>query len=389
MGLFDFMGGISNPEGGFSKLFSDPQFLQYLSGIGNGLATEGFPGAVKAAGSITAQNITSKNYMKILQKMLSGDMSDGGKLTMDKDGMKINVPTFGATLGEGLAGAGPNPVGGAVAGSTSTQTAPQNNSILSAIGKTFNPFGNGQSISASDLAGLSPEMLTQAMQFRFGQEELKNKSLNDLTDALYKGKMMEYYDSQMSENRNQMEVARQNAATNAFKALTDDQRSTLEKEFDAAKRQGFEGEIWDWKILASDPETIKLYNASVEDGSWNIKRDGGLWKFIEKKAKAGATNLQLSPYEQTRQRESAQAQASVLSPSFASDVLKDLSKSDTWDMPTGTTNYEEVPAAQKKLQINEMGDRIRRAFGNENVTPVKGGWEVVINGKKEFIRGPQ
>lgn len=160
-------------------------FLQFLASAGQDIS-QGTGGAHTA--NAVNQNISSQNYMKLLSSMLGGDIPDGGKLTMDKDGMKLNVPKtalgqggFGG-LGMGNPGSyGGQGMGGNQMGGGMTQINPYGG------GGIANPFATSQpGISGADLAGLTPQDITQALSLKQGQEQIGQQSVNTMMDSLYK-----------------------------------------------------------------------------------------------------------------------------------------------------------------------------------------------------------
>jgi hypothetical protein len=86
------------------------------------------------------------------------------------------------------------------------------------------------------------------------------------------------------------ETGRLNTLHNFWKLATEDDRTPMMKEYEYAQEQGYKGNLEDWKVISGDPETIKLYKASIADGSFT----GGLWDFIRSRAKAGATSVNIN-----------------------------------------------------------------------------------------------
>ena len=106
--------------------------MQYLGNAGAAMS-EGKP-VGSALNQVTQQSISSQNYMKLLQKMLGGEVPAGGKLTMDEKGMKLDVPkTALGSLSEGGTG---------VKGSNALiPPTPQPTQNMDQVGfNSFNPF---------------------------------------------------------------------------------------------------------------------------------------------------------------------------------------------------------------------------------------------------------
>ena len=174
-------------EGGLTGLLQNKLFLQYLAGAGSDISA-GRP-IGNTVNAITQQNISAQNYMKVLQKMLGGQMPEGGKLTMDTKGMKLDVPQSALSGGSFL---GDNPLGQPFTGGTgspSPTSSPSPTGISPSQYGTINPFVGSQSgnISASDLAGLTPQDIHGAFSGALAVENLKQKKASDLVDAMYKG----------------------------------------------------------------------------------------------------------------------------------------------------------------------------------------------------------
>jgi len=178
--------GGATTAAGLSNLLQNRLFLQFLSGAG-GAISSGQP-IGPALNQITQQNISSQNYLKLLQKMLSGEeVPEGGKVMMDSKGTKIDIPkTALKEFGSDLGGIAPD-LGGP---STASDTRTQDQTKLRQL-EALNPFPSSQpSISAADLAGLTPQDISQALQFKFGQEKLEEEKINSLIDRMYKSALM-------------------------------------------------------------------------------------------------------------------------------------------------------------------------------------------------------
>lgn len=78
-------------ENGLTNLLQNKLFLQYLAGAGADISA-GNP-LMTNVNAITQQNIQSQNFMKLLQNMLGGEIPEGGKMTMDSKGMKMDIPS--------------------------------------------------------------------------------------------------------------------------------------------------------------------------------------------------------------------------------------------------------------------------------------------------------
>ena len=154
-------------------------------------------------GAAVQGNISSQNYMKMLQSMLSGNIPDGGKITMDGKGMTMNIPKMQGTgpggVWEGMA---------APLGSPTSFQGKQWSGGVNAINPSSSPAnesaGNATGLAglgASDLAGLTPDMISQALQFKFAKEEMGQKKMSDLMDMVYKLALTEQATAQAEKYR--------------------------------------------------------------------------------------------------------------------------------------------------------------------------------------------
>jgi len=160
----DFSGGVSN-------LLQNKLFLQYLSSAGGAMAA-GQPIA-PALNQITQQTIgaqsqaeLNKRYMGMISKMLSGEeVPEGGKVTHDIKGTKIEVPKGLGTMGAPGAVGTPTPAG-----------LPD----MSQLG-TINPFAPSQpGVSAANLAGLGPQDVSRALSGATNVEALRQQTINNM-----------------------------------------------------------------------------------------------------------------------------------------------------------------------------------------------------------------
>ena len=173
---------------------------------------------------------------------------------MDKEKMNISAP-MSAFKGGGMEdfdpmGGGEVPGGGMTMAPTPTpQPAGQ---PVSGYG-VLNPSIASTDISDVSLAGLTTEDISQAFQLKLGVEDLRRKKLSDL--MTYAG------------------------------AVGKDTRTALQKNYEFAQSQGFEGTIVDFQNT-SETAHKKNYDEAVAGGYEGKFHD---WMF--EMAKAGAINL--------------------------------------------------------------------------------------------------
>ena len=231
-------------EQGFDK----DLLLYFLSGMGRSLSEEGSTADV--IGGMTQQQIRAKSQMKLIQQLLAG----GGKLNMDKEKMNISAP-MSAFKGGGMEDFDPLGGGGEMGGGMTmapTPTPQPEGQPASGYG-VLNPSVASTDISDVSLAGLTTEDISQAFQLKLGVEDLRRKKLSDL--MTYAG------------------------------AVGKDTRTALQKNYEFAQSQGFEGTIVDFQNT-SETAHKKNYDEAVAGGYEGKFHD---WMF--EMAKAGAINL--------------------------------------------------------------------------------------------------
>lgn len=169
---------LANPFAGLAEgagnLFNNKLFLQYLSSAGQDILAGNPIG--ENVNAVTQQNISAQNYIKLLQKMLGGDIPRDGKVTMDEKGTKFEVPKSALSTPK----------------DESLDLAIQGSNLPGGSGidwaRIGNPFASSQpgEISGADLAGLTTQDISQALQFKMTKEELAQKKITDFVDNLYK-----------------------------------------------------------------------------------------------------------------------------------------------------------------------------------------------------------
>jgi hypothetical protein len=216
------------PQGGLGGLFQNKLLAQLLGATGQDLLAN-TPG--KNLGGALQQNVASQNYAKMLSQVLGGGTPppgvkhtiDGGaeagthKRTISID-HSIFDPSVGdvpqaktppiqptdwlqAGLGPGLGAANPfptsQPATTAPAGAeaqvptvapAATTSDPMLQMLTQLLGGNQVNLGAGfANLRPSDLAGVSPEMMSQALQFKMQQEQLGKKNVLDVMDLMMRG----------------------------------------------------------------------------------------------------------------------------------------------------------------------------------------------------------
>jgi hypothetical protein len=322
-------GGILDKIG---KMFQDPRTLQFLNAAGMDLMGN-TPG--KNLGASISQQGGANSMMGILSKALGGQMPGVTAKVTDK-GITIDYARE-TPIGQ----PGPDPGVTGVPALAMPKQPTQSDSMLNSPvgGGTYrNPFDGGQPIKASDLAGLSAQDLMNVVQLKQKQEELAQQALAGDVDARYKLEGLLPYQKAMTsvvqQNANtdtmQAETGRMNAWTDAYTAATKDERTAAMKEYDFAQGQGYKGDFVAWQNIAT-PEMQKLFAASVEDKSWDVKKQGGLWNFIKERTRLGATTINMGPLERAEGLANLAGKLYFKDPKVDEDLSKYLNNPTTMD----------------------------------------------------------
>ena len=278
------------------NLLQNQLFLQYLSGAGSALSA-GEP-IGPALNQVTQQQISSQNYMKMLQKMLGKGVefkSDAeGKATVTGELSKI----LGAEEGEDVFGGQfadqkTQPLGGASL-QTPQLPATQNQQlnmpeksglnqggIMSLLNPSSSPLGN---FSPSDLAGLTPKDISEALKFKFAGEELGDKRINDAVDRAYKQTQITGATPSITIPGTDVKLTRKEYIS-WFTSASKDERTAAVKNYEFAQSKGYKGDFESFQNSASTSQQKNFESA---------KKDGYVGSFNEwmlDMAKAGAINL--------------------------------------------------------------------------------------------------
>jgi hypothetical protein len=271
---------MANEQAGFDvgKLFENKLFLQYLSGMG-GAMSAGEP-VGPALNQVTQQNISSQNYMKLLAKMMKGEIPEGGshQVTTDAEGTKMTFKMPKNVLG----GTAENTVlaqqGAGLPGGSGTDWS------------FLNPSSSPVSSSA-DLAGLTPEMISQALKFKLAGEEMEQKKITDYTDMIYKKALTEQALATAEKTKPSITIPgtdiklSQDQWVEWYKAATKDERTSAIKNYEYAQSKGYSGSFEQFQDLAktTHQKDFEQAKSGGYTGSFNQ------WMFDM--AKAGAINL--------------------------------------------------------------------------------------------------
>uniref|UniRef100_A0A6H1ZAN1 Uncharacterized protein n=1 Tax=viral metagenome TaxID=1070528 RepID=A0A6H1ZAN1_9ZZZZ len=263
--------------GGLSNLFQNKLFLQYLSGAG-GAISAGQP-AGPVLDKITQQNIASQNFMKMLQQMMGDAASSKTSSKATLDGTKLKYETDMSELGKELF---PGAAGMAGAGGSAGLGKMEMNPL--------NPFAS-PAMSGADLAGLTPENISQALQFKFMGQEMENKKMSDLVDMIYKRALTEQAMTATTAAKPIFTVPGTDIRLNSkeylnwYKEANKDERTAAIKNFEYAQERGYRGDFEQFQDVSKTAHQ-KDFAAARKDGY-----TGSFNEWMLEMAKAGAINL--------------------------------------------------------------------------------------------------
>ena len=260
------------------------------------------------------------------------------------------------------------------------------------IGK-INPFDYGlSSLSASDLAGLSPELMTTALELGLQKEQMSQRTITDLISSSLQSRnidvMENYYQGLLQNQKAGNKVDLVNAATKLIDVMTDDKRTALQKDYEYAIGQGYEGSLPEFKVLSDDPNSVREYNYA--------KANGYAGTYTDFLAKYKKSEINIGPYESTIQRGKATAELDVTAPGFSGEVEKIINDPDNRKRPTldevrdyaKTKGINEGNARRKITRLKvleEMDKRIRQAYKDSDIRYDSEGWYI---GDKLIVRNP-
>jgi len=171
-----------------NNLLTNKLFLQYLTAAGNDILSRKPIGT--NVNAVTNQAITAQNFTNLMKKLLSND--NDMKASIDKNGMKLHIPTtslgFGAGVGNGEAIGTANGTLGAGIGASNEPLGNVSSNKEGGLSKLLNPFSDSQlnGISAGDLAGLTPQMISNALALKRQNDSLNEQKFVDLAKLMPK-----------------------------------------------------------------------------------------------------------------------------------------------------------------------------------------------------------
>jgi hypothetical protein len=244
-----------------------------------------------------------------MRDMLSGNIKEGGKIVHTDTGTQIHIPRehlTGSAAGE-AAEAGVSPTTPKTTGSASVSGSDINGTQPNMLGNV-NPFASSQPFSASDLAGLTPELMTEAFKTAMGESELRNKSINDIIENQLKQAQIGNIQSEIRTReappehpeREETEIIKNFRfyQSQGGKLPFDEyQRSVREEgqrgpssidEYEYAKKNGYKGSYMDFmdkrQRSQNEPTSIREYEYAKKQGFKGSYQDWTTGLAVGKKA---------------------------------------------------------------------------------------------------------
>jgi hypothetical protein len=116
----------------------------------------------------------------------------------------------------------------------------------------LNPSPSPLGVNAADLAGLTPENVSQALTGAIGAEELRRRSIADVAERVYTRAATERLRAQTEALTPRITVPgtdivlTESAFIDWYKAATKDERSAAVKNYEYARGQGYKGSFQQW-----------------------------------------------------------------------------------------------------------------------------------------------
>lgn len=340
--------------------------------------------------------IQSKNYANLLRQMLAG----GGKLSMDAENVNIKAPV--SALGQGgFGGLGIGNPGSYIPRGTKanlanisvptsaagisqpvSQTGMQgqnlniNQLFQSLLGGTSatNPSSSPLDISSANLAGLTPENISSALELKTARDVLEQRNIANRLD------MARTLQGLLPEPKEIFPIEVPGLGyvpLDIWKALPPDLQQYAAYRYQELAHGGTPDDYEKFITDFGPHERIQFLQQLAERPEL---------KNIEKELRAsGATTIKLSPYEQTFQRERAQQQTSVMSPDLIPKIRKETSER----IEVRVLPEEEREQAINKITVEEADRRIRSQFPDAmhgKLNGILGWWRPDGKGGYELIQ---
>ena len=332
-----------------NALANNKMIQQLLLSAGSGFSEGGVDKAVQNVAGVGMQSIQSKNFANMMSKMLAGDVPEGGKVTMDGKGLKLDL-TKDAMSGllkedknaSGVAGQ-LGSLGDFDFGEQDEETQPGTSPFVSS------QLGN---LSYSDLAGLTPQDISTALGHVETAKSMSQDEINSTVNNLYKTALMQ-------------------------QALR--------------IPETVEVKIGD-QVVGVSPNEALIHYAKMNDlplsyETFKIAQgDSEFMDYLKGMAKSKATTINIG--ERTLQKKGAEEKAKVLSADLLPNVREDLEKDDDIWYPNmdsagmrelaeqGYSPMDSRRIIRQRAIVKEMDRRIKASYGADKVKRTNKGWKV-------------
>lgn len=279
---------VEQPSGfSVSELLKNPLFLSMISQAGASINPN-----MAGINQLTQNVIGSQNLMKILSKMLSGEVPEGGKLSMDSKGVKVEVPVSALSTSQESSTTAPQTMAPA---QTAAPASTQQPNISTNLMRALNPFAiSQQGISASDLAGLTPKDVLEAFQ---------TAAQTTYMTGLAQAQMAQAEARRLEEWRRIKEIPEKVPVKVGDQTLYVDPKEAL-----------------DYYAKVNElPVSYETYKLAREDPEFK--------SYLLEMAKAGSTKVEISPYEASKQRTLGTSAGEIMAPDRHVEIRKRLEDS--------------------------------------------------------------
>ena len=352
--------------------------LQYMSGAGAEIAG---PGSFAAGlNKMTQQNIaaqsqhkTNQNYIQMLKEMLN----KGGKIGISKDDINIKAPAnmFGGgqdSSGPGSAGYEHSIMSGLLGGAEGGIDTRSGMSAPRAVPQQYadpgvqpveesrnvlNPSPSPLGVNAADLAGLTPENVSQALSGALGAVNLEQQTIAGVAEGAYRKAATRQLEAQTRAATPSIKIPgtditlTEGAFIDWYKASTKDDRTAAIKGYEYAVDQGYKGSFQEWTTDLAEASGKSLAETLAQVAAVDTVKD---------KLKIGKVD-------------------------YVADIEKDLQKDeDSWYRPPNYKVYVDKGLSPKAARIRGQQDLvlkridrdIRGRYPNSNVVGKPDGWYV-------------
>lgn len=393
-GLSGYAAALGNPNGTFSGASggkgvggiagwmkdNSKALSQYLAAAGADAAEGG--GLGKNFNNVTMQRNSSDSMTQLLTQLLGGGMP-GVEAKIGEKGLSINMsretPVGQPGPDPGTIGiaplAQPSQGGATPAQATAAPApAPVQTSSVQPEGRLRPFFSDLSGVSASDLVGLSPELILQALQLDQGQEQINDQKYRDYVNAQYNMGMLSDAQKRTALAEDKLPIEQMDANSRYLNAMSEwakmgreapmevpglgkltldewdklpvDTKAYSYYVFDT-KRNGEEAMDFNtWKNQPNSPQIYEIYKRS--------QRDPEFAKFALKWQKSGAasTTINMTPGERRKDEASVSGQIFFMDPKWKDQLSEHLEEYEWSHMAENRGPDGKIDPAKANLNRN-------------------------------------